>query len=71
MDKIAPYYKALTALVVPTLTSLAASLAPQSDGGTTITASEWITSVVLGLVGGAAVFAAPRNQYRDDAEKEV
>lgn len=66
MDKIAPYYKAVTALLVPFLTNVGASLLESSDGGSTITAGEWVTSVVLGLVAGGAVFAAPRNEYKTE-----
>lgn len=59
MDKIAPYYKAVTALLVPFLTSVGAALMESSDGGTNITTNEWISAVVVGLIAGGAVFAIP------------
>lgn len=62
MDAIAPYYKAVTALVVPFLTLIGAALLPTSDGGSTIMANEWITAVVTALIAGGAVFSAPKNR---------
>lgn len=57
MEKIAPYYKAVAGLLVPFLGSLGTALLASSDGGTSITASEWISATVLGLVAGTTVFA--------------
>jgi len=59
MDKIAPYYKAVTALLVPFLTAIGAALLGSSDGGSTVVANEWISAIVFGLVAGAAVFTVP------------
>lgn len=59
MKRLAPYYKAVTGILVPFLTTLGAALVESSDGGSTITAHEWIGAVVVGLVGGGAVFAVP------------
>lgn len=59
MDKIAPYYKAVTGVVVPFLTQIGAALLDSSDGGSAITAHEWISAVVISLVAGGAVFTVP------------
>jgi hypothetical protein len=56
MEKIASYYKAVTGFVVPFLGSIGTALLDDSAGGSAITASEWISAVVLGLVSGGAVF---------------
>ena len=59
MDKVAPYYKAVTALLVPFLTLIGAALLDTSDGGSTVMTNEWITAIVASLVAGGAVFAVP------------
>ena len=59
LDRIAPYYKAVTGLLIPFLTSIGAALLESSDGGVAITAHEWITSTVVALIAGGAVFAVP------------
>lgn len=59
LDKIAPYYKALAALLVPFLTQLGAATAPNSDGMTEITLNEWLTAIIAGLLAGGVVFAVP------------
>lgn len=56
MDKIAPYYKAVAGFVVPFLTTIGSSLLESSDGGTAITASEWIAATVISLTTGGVVF---------------
>jgi hypothetical protein len=57
--KVAPYYKAVTGLAVPFLGSVGFALTSGSDGGSAVTTGEWVQSVVLGLVGGGAVFSIP------------
>jgi hypothetical protein len=59
MEKIAPYYKALTAFLVPFLTQVVASMTEASEGGQTITTSEWLTALVTSLIAGGVVFAVP------------
>lgn len=70
MDKIAPYYKAVTGVVVPFLGSIGTALLEDSAGGTSITASEWISAVVLGLVAGGAVFAVGNKDPRAKHQRE-
>lgn len=71
MNAIAPYYKAVTALLVPFLTSIGAALLESSDGGSTVETSEWITAIVIGLVAGGAVFTVPNKdplaQHQDES----
>jgi hypothetical protein len=59
MNAIAPYYKAVTALLVPFLTAIGAALLETSDGGSKIMTNEWVTAVVIGLLAGGTVFAVP------------
>lgn len=59
MTRIAPYYKAVVAVLVPFLTALGAALLEDSAGGGAVTPNEWIVSIVAGLVAGGAVFAVP------------
>jgi len=70
MDKIAPYYKAVTAVAVPFLGSIGTALLADSAGGSSITASEWISAAVLGLVAGGAVFAVPNKDYEGKHQAE-
>jgi hypothetical protein len=59
LEKVAPYYKAVTGLVVPFLGSVGFALTDASAGGSTITTGEWVQALVLGLVGGGTVFSIP------------
>jgi hypothetical protein len=70
LDKIAPYYKAVTGLAVPFLGSLGAAMLDDSAGGSHVTGSEWLTAVVLGLVGGGAVFAIPNKDPQAEHQAE-
>lgn len=70
LDKVAPYYKAVTAVVVPFLGSLGTALLEDSAGGGSITASEWIAAVVLGLVAGGAVFTVPNKDPEGEHQQE-
>jgi hypothetical protein len=54
MNRIAPYYKAVTAALVTFLTAIATAL--DSNG---ISSQEWITAVIALLIGGGAVFTIP------------
>lgn len=71
MEKIAPYYKAITAFVVPFLTQIVAAMTDASDGGSTITSSEWLTALLTSLVAGGVVFAVPNKdpmaQHQDES----
>lgn len=71
MEKIAPYYKAVVAFLVPFLTQIVAALATQSDGGSSITTSEWLTALLTSLAAGGVVFAVPNKdpqaQHQDES----
>ncbi len=70
LAKVAPYYKAVTALVVPFLTSVGAAMMDSSDGGSAITGHEWIAAVVLSLVAGGAVFTVPNKDPNAEHQLE-
>lgn len=59
MNAVAPYYKALAALLVPFLGSIIAAMQDASPGGSNIVGSEWLAAVVLALVSGGVVFGVP------------
>ena len=65
MDRIAPYWKAAVGFVAPGASLLIAAVLPGSDGGSAITAAEWITAGATCIVTAAAVYAAPRNRPRE------
>ena len=49
------YWKAILGFLVPGAIIIGSSVLSDSDGGTTITGSEWVTAVVAMIVTGAAV----------------
>lgn len=59
MNKIAPYYKAVAGFGIPFLGSIGVALTAASDGGTSITAGEWVGAVVVGLISGGTVWGVP------------
>lgn len=70
MNSIAPYYKSVTAFVVPFLTQVIAALTEGSQGGTAITTSEWLTALLTSLVAGGAVFAVPNKDPEGEHQDE-
>jgi hypothetical protein len=70
MEKIAPYYKAFTAILVAFLGSLGTALLEDSAGGSSITSSEWISAVVLALAAGGAVFTVPNKDPEGTHQEE-
>jgi hypothetical protein len=70
METIAPYYKAITAILVPFLTAIGAALLETSDGGSKVMTNEWVTAAVIALVSGGAVFAVPNKDPRATHQAE-
>jgi hypothetical protein len=70
LDKVAPYYKAVTGFAIPFLGSLGTALLDGSDGGRDITTAEWLAAVTLGLVAGGAVFSIPNNDPQAQHQAE-
>ena len=58
-DKLAEYRKAIAAFATPGIIIIIASLTPASDGGSTITISEWLYVILAVLGTGTAVAAIP------------
>jgi hypothetical protein len=54
-ERVAEYRKAIAGFLVPALAVLGTSLFAGSDGGTTITASEWVTIAIAALGTSSAV----------------
>jgi hypothetical protein len=55
MENWQHYWKAILAFLVPGAVIIGSSVLGDSDGGSTITGSEWVTAVVAMIVTGAAV----------------
>ena len=49
------YWKAILGFLVPGAIIIGSSVLSDSDGGTSITGSEWVTAAVAMIVTGAAV----------------
>jgi hypothetical protein len=65
---ISSYSKAIAAFVTTAATTVVASLLVGSDGGTSITSTEWIGIAATTLIATAGVFLAPKNTPADPAE---
>jgi hypothetical protein len=58
--------KAVAAFVVPALVALGSALLAGSDGGSGVSAAEWVTVVVAGL-GTSGIVYEVRNARSDDS----
>ena len=65
------YWKAIAGALTPGAVVIVSSITPQSDAGSTITTSEWITAVAAIVISGGAVFAAPPNDYTNPQRETV
>lgn len=59
MNKLKPYAKAVAAFVVPAAGSIVGAMQDGSDGGSAITAAEWITALILGVTSSGFVYGVP------------
>lgn len=57
---LAPYRKAVAGALVPAVTLLAADVAD----GSLPTAHEWLVIALTAVIGGAGVYAAPKNKAK-------
>ena len=65
MNTLAQYWKAILGFVVPGAVIIGSSVTANSDGGSTITTTEWVTAAVACIVTGGAV-AAKSNADSED-----
>jgi hypothetical protein len=63
LDKIRPYQKAVLGFIAPGAVVIGSAVTEASDGGTAITAAEWVTAVVAMIVTGAAVYTVPNKGF--------
>lgn len=56
MKGIGKYWKAIAGFVAPGAVALGAALTAGSDGGTSITTTEWISAGIACVVTSAAVY---------------
>lgn len=59
LDSLRPYAKAILGFIAPGAVVIGSAVTEASDGGTAITAAEWVTALVACVVTGAAVYAMP------------
>lgn len=59
VDDIKRPWKAIVAFVAPGAVVIGSAVAEASDGGSRITAAEWVTALVACVVTSAAVFSTP------------
>lgn len=64
------YWKAIAGAIAPGVVVIVASVTSQSEGGSTITTSEWVTAIAAIILSGAAVYVAPPNDYSTPAQTE-
>jgi hypothetical protein len=57
------YAKAIVGFAAPGVVALGGALTAQSDGGTRITAYEWVSAAIACLVTSGLVFAIPNKPY--------
>jgi general stress protein CsbA len=65
------YWKAIAGAIAPGVVVIVASVTSQSEGGSTITTSEWVTAVAAIILTGASVYAAPPNDYSTPVQVEM
>lgn len=71
MDKLGPYLKALVGFITPGAVLIGSAVTEASDGGTKITAAEWITAVVACIVTGGAVYSVENKPLARNERGEV
>ncbi len=71
MNTLSPYMKATVAFLTPGLTTLGLALQATSEGGSTVTATEWVGIALASLATAGVVFAVPNRdplaQHQDES----
>jgi hypothetical protein len=62
MNRITPYWKALLGFIAPGAVLIGSAVTDGSQGGSSITTSEWVTAIVACVVTSAAVGFGPSNK---------
>jgi hypothetical protein len=70
LDRIAPYWKAVTAFISPGVVGLVAAVQDGSPGGSSITGPEWVGIAAACILTGGAVFAVPNKDPRGLHQQE-
>jgi hypothetical protein len=70
VDKIAPYWKAVTAFLVPLIGGVIAAMQDNTPGNSTITGQEWLGIALLALVTGGSVFGVPNKDPKGVKQSE-
>lgn len=71
LNKIAEYRKAVAAFLVPALSALGVALTSGSDGGSRITASEWVTVALASLVTSGVVAGVSNADAGPDTDSKT
>jgi hypothetical protein len=70
IERVAPYWKAVVGFVAPGAVLIGSAVTEASDGGTAITASEWVTAVVAMVVTSATVYGVPNRDPKGQHQHE-
>ena len=66
MNEIKKYWKAVAGFVVPAIVVLGTAITAGSDGGTTITTSEWVAAIIAAFGTSGVVYTVPNKQSQTD-----
>jgi hypothetical protein len=59
LDRVKPFAKAVVAFVTPGAVVIGSAVTEASQGGSNITAAEWVTAIVACVVTAGAVYGVP------------
>lgn len=75
MNKLAPYWKAIVGFVAPGTVVIATAINDASQGGSTITQTEWVTALLAMVITGGGVYAKsntdPKGTHQDESVQPV
>lgn len=57
MSNLAQYWKAILGFVVPGVVTLGSAITDGSDGGSSITGTEWVTAAIACVLTAGAVYS--------------
>jgi len=70
VDQILPYAKAIVGFVAPVASSLIAATQNGTPGGSTITGTEWLVSLLTGVVTASVVWSVPNKDPQAEHQQE-
>lgn len=70
MTSIAPYWKSLIGFILPGVVIIGSAVTDGSDGGSTITTTEWVTALVACIVTAGGVYAKGNTDPKAEHQAE-